>query len=117
MYPQQPQDQQPEVPPAPSNPAPQMPVSPSQQPSPSTTPEQAVAPRRHKKLALLLLILPTLLFILALACGIIASSQGAAPQNGEVFAEVSPLTRTFNILGFLLGLIGFLTWLPGIILG
>jgi len=75
------------------------------------------APRRHKKLALTLLIAPTVLFILAIVCALIASSQGANPQDGDVFAAVSPLKQTMNILGFILGLVGFLTWLPGIIIG
>jgi hypothetical protein len=104
--------QQPTQPQAPFTPEPQQPV-PVQPLALQETPK-----KNHKKLALGLLIVPTALFVLSLVIGLIAAQVGNAPaQNGELFDEVSPVKQILNILTFSLAGIGFLTWLPGIIVG
>jgi len=104
--------QQPNQPQAPFAPEPQQPA-PVQAPILQDTPKKS-----HKALALSLLIVPTALFVLSLVIGLIAAQIGDTPaQDGELFNEVSPVKQILNILTFALAGIGFLTWLPGIIVG
>lgn len=101
---------------------------PNQPPTPVTPPQQApiVQPvaavqtpvKSHKRLAISLLVVPTALFILSLILGLIAAQIGdTSAQDGELFAQVSPVKQILNILTFACAGIGFLTWLPGLIVG
>jgi hypothetical protein len=106
-------------------------------------PQQPVQPGKtsgRTKLALWLMIGPTLLFILAFAGSAIlnlATSSITPPANNcdttnqrplynedsssaapcDLFPETSPLQTIGNVLLFLVGLVAFLTWLPGLITG
>lgn len=73
--------------------------------------------KKHKKLGLLLVIGPTALFLLAFILFFIARLMAAPVENGDLFDQSSPGQQLFNSLGFICSLIGFLTWLPGLIVG
>jgi fumarate reductase subunit C len=96
-------------------------MDPQQQPdqpqNPVASPLQTPV-KSHKKLAISLLVVPTALFVLSLVLGLIAAQIGdTSAQDGELFAQVSPLKQILNILTFACAGIGFLTWLPGLIVG
>lgn len=92
-------------------------------PSPTQTlPDQPTvsATRKHRKLALTLLIAPTILWVLALVFAILSNVVAPAaqsPTNDALFSEPSALESTMKILSFLCSAVAFLTWLPGIIIG
>ncbi|MFZ2126248.1 MAG: hypothetical protein WAV04_01935 [Candidatus Microsaccharimonas sp.] len=72
--------------------------------------------------ALWLMIAPTALFILGFIGFAILNWIGDAAtpvpsSDGSLFAETQPTTTAGNILLFATGLIAFLTWLPGLIIG
>jgi hypothetical protein len=76
--------------------------------------------RRHKKLAFALLFGPTILLILSFllyAVVNLITSPSQPVSNSELFSEPSLVTTVSNILLFVLGTIGILSWLPGIIIG
>jgi hypothetical protein len=73
--------------------------------------------KSHKKLALVLLIAPTALFILAFIFAIIAGQIDAAPTQSDLFEKTSPAKQIFNIFSFISAIVGFISWLPGLIIG
>jgi hypothetical protein len=103
---QPPSNSQPIVPPSPSNP--------QEQP-------QASPRKLHKKLALMFLIGPTALILIAVILSafsnFINSSSQPVPASGDLFGETNPISTVLNIIVFLLGALGILVWLPGIIIG
>ena len=74
------------------------------------------------KTALWLMIGPTALLIATfLAYAVVnlmfASAVTTATNETTLFAEQSPIQSIINVLLFLVGAIGSLTWLPGLITG
>lgn len=117
MNPQAPEQQNyqppatPPVPPATSQP----PVVPQ-----APTPTIVEAPKKsHKKLALLLIIGPTALFILAMVLYAISNFafSSSQPTDGDLYGDVSPIKTILNIFLFLSSAVSILTWLPGLIIG
>jgi hypothetical protein len=81
-------------------------MNPEQTPTPPpTTPSKNPA---RQKVALLLLIGPTALIIGSIILSIVV---------GFMFTNVMIVRSITNVVVFLAGLITFLTWLPGIIIG
>ncbi|HMH70325.1 MAG TPA: hypothetical protein VK502_02910 [Candidatus Saccharimonadales bacterium] len=114
-----PQQQQPNQPTAPSTPPVQ--TTPPIQPVDSLQPETPVElPKKsHKKLALILLIGPTALLIVAILGSAIANVLAGSPEpdpSTGLFAE-NPVKVVTNVILFLVGTITVITWLPGIIIG
>lgn len=112
MDPQQ-QNQPPATPP---------PISPPQVPTyaPPTAPSEEAKPKSHTKLALVLLIGPTALFIVTIICYAVMNLIIGSPETntaGELFNEPSPVKTVLNVLLFLVGTISILAWLPGVIIG
>lgn len=114
--------QQPNQPPATPPTAPPSPLLPPQLPeyTPPVAPGEPAKPKSHTKLALVLLIGPTALFIAAIICYavmnfIIGSTESST--STELFTEPNPVKTVLNVLLFLAGAISVLTWLPGIIIG
>jgi hypothetical protein len=101
------------------------PQEPQQHDRPSTASQLApIAPESHqktrKRLALILIIGPTALFALAFIGAIVAKlvAGSAEPASStDLFPQQSPLETIVNILFFLAGAIGILTWLPGLVIG
>jgi hypothetical protein len=100
-----------------------IPTPPSLQPTEQPLPKapQISQKKSHKKLALTLLIGPTVLlifaFILFAILNSINSAAHPAANSGELFGESNPVVTIINVLLFLLGTVGVLSWLPGIIIG
>lgn len=100
------------------------PMQPSPQPQvveptiPVSTPKKMTG---RTKLALWLLIGPTSLFVITMllyvVTNFILASPATAPTNGQLFADPSPVQAITNISLFIMTIIVFLTWLPGIITG
>ena len=120
-----PQEQQPNPPvtPTPSSQPPL--VTPATPPAtdqqPTIVPPEAPRASSHKKLALTLLIGPTVLFVVSiLAYAIVNAIVGSAepsPSSTDLFAPQNPITAVVNVILFLVGIVGILSWLPGIIIG
>lgn len=99
-------------------------MQPQQQYTPSPQyqpPQQASTPASNKKrtmLAIILLVGPTILFILT----ILISSIGhlllsEATSSGSLFAEPSTGMKIVNVVTFVTAALSFLSWLPGMIIG
>lgn len=84
-------------------------------------------PTTHKtstrtKTALWLLIGPTALIVISLLLYAIvnlfmSNTETPAPADGQLFAEQSTGNAVINTLLFLVGVIGSISWLPGLITG
>jgi hypothetical protein len=98
---------------------PSQPSEPTLVETPLNAPTQEESKKSHKKLGLVLLIGPSALLVLTFALYAISNliTNSAAPSSGELFAQPSPISSVINILLFLLGTVGVITWLPGIIIG
>ncbi|HEU5121865.1 MAG TPA: hypothetical protein VFT59_03385 [Candidatus Saccharimonadales bacterium] len=85
---------------------------------PSQMPKQKKSP---KKLALLFLVGPTVLILIAISIAAISnltnSTTQSAPASGELFGDANPISAVLNVVVFLLGALGIFMWLPGIIIG
>lgn len=109
MQPNDPFNNQPQTPP---------PVVPTPQFQQPPAPVQPVK-KKHRTLALWLLIGPSALFVITLVTTLMAPAlfPDQPPAPGELFSEPHPGRTVINIFAFLSGAIVFLTWLPGIIIG
>jgi Na+/proline symporter len=98
----------------PQEPNAQQPLEPSY-----VQPLVAESPQKSKKrLALILIIGPTSLFILAIVVSIVSNLLfNTQMSEGELFNQVPVGKTVFNIIIFLLSAVAFLTWLPGLIIG
>jgi len=85
-------------------------------PQPTTTPEK---PRvSHKKLGLWLIITPSaLIFLGILVFLIIIFMPENAASRSDLFGAISPVKQVLNIVGFICTGLGFITWLPAMIIG
>lgn len=98
-------------------------MEPTQAPQPPAQQQPAHHPAKkhatHTILALWLLIGPTVLWILTFTISAVSNyAFGAAePSNDSLFANPTPAQVAVNILTFLMGIVAFLTWLPGLIIG
>jgi hypothetical protein len=104
MNPQEPQEEQ----------HPLQPIDP-----PYVEPVVAESPKKSKKrLALILIIGPTVLFVAAIIISALSNLFFSAQiSESELFGQV-PIGKTIlNIFSFLFGAIAILTWLPGLIIG
>ena len=83
------------------------------------SPTTPVAPKKsRKKLALLLIIGPTALLILAIIITAFSNLLFNTQVNeGELFEQVPVGKTILNIFTFLFGAVAILTWLPGLIIG
>jgi F0F1-type ATP synthase membrane subunit c/vacuolar-type H+-ATPase subunit K len=79
--------------------------------------ESIPSQKKHKALGLTLVIGPTALFILAFVFAMLAGLASNTPAEGELFAEANPIQQGLNVLVFICAGLGFLTWLPGLIIG
>lgn len=93
------------------------------QQAPSNSVHQATQPDEHTRRKLLVwglvcLIVPSVLFIIALLLAAISNLafSNAVPAGDDLFLT-SPAQTAMNILVFALGAMSILTWLPGIIVG
>ena len=81
-----------------------------------------ITPRKNNTLkiwAIVLLVGPTALWVLAFAffaIGNYAFGSLDMQSSGE-FRNTGPVQVFFNVTGFLMGALAFLTWLPGLIIG
>jgi len=84
---------------------------------PATTPSAKMTSR--KKLGLWLVIAPTALLIAAAIIFVISGLvTPTAPASGTtLFNNPTPFASILNILGYLMNIIAFITWLPGLIIG
>lgn len=104
MNPQEPQKQQ----------HPPQPIDP-----PYVQPLVAESPKKSKKrLALILIIGPTALFIVAIILGVLSNLLfNAQMSEGDLFGQ-TPVGKTiFNLFTFIFSGIAVLAWLPGLIIG
>lgn len=92
----------------------------------SPTPAQSPAPTSTKmsgrtKAALWLMIAPTALFIatfmLYAIVNFIVATVTPEPTSGQLFSGGGTGTVVVNVLLFLAGVVSFITWLPGLIIG
>lgn len=72
----------------------------------------------RKTTAIILLTAPTAAIVLSFVLGIVSSMNAAnSTASGDLFGN-QPTEGTFlNILVFLFATAGFITWLPGVIIG
>lgn len=88
-------------------------------PQPTETPLAPVKKRRTG-LALLLLIGPSALIILAIIIAAVSNFifSATAPTTGDaLFTNEHPAHTIVNVIVFLMGTVSVLSWLPGIIIG
>lgn len=87
-------------------------------PQPTETPPAPVKKRRTG-LALLLLIGPSALIILAIIIAAVSNFifSAAAPATGDALFNEHPAHTIVNVVVFLMGAVSILSWLPGIIIG
>jgi Na+/proline symporter len=82
---------------------------------------QSMAPESRKKtkkrLALILIIAPTVFFVLAILIGTLSNLLFDVPIGDDGTAQVSISQTILNIITYVLFLITFITWLPGLIIG
>ncbi len=83
--------------------------------------QTAIASKNRKQTiwGIILLAGPTALFIITFLLFAINNymfSAYALQSSGE-FANVGIVQTTINILAFLFGVVAFITWLPGVIIG
>jgi len=104
--------------------------TPAPNPTPAETPAQtpALAPTHpsgkmtgRTKAALWLMIAPTGLFIatfiLYAITNFITTATAPEPEAGQLFSSGGGGIVIVNVLLFLTGVVSFLTWLPGLIIG
>jgi hypothetical protein len=88
---------------------------------PTATPPEAPKRRNGRKIAgITLLVAPTALIVVTViiyALMNFAFANNSSPSDGELFGSQSPLTTSLNVLLFLTGALGVLTWLPALIIG
>lgn len=87
-----------------------------------TTPAAApvVAKKRRTGLAILLLIGPSALIILAIIIAAVSNFvfSATAPTTGDaLYPDDNPVRTIVNVIVFLMGAVTVITWLPGIIIG
>jgi hypothetical protein len=110
------------------NPQTEQPSTADQNPTPTVPPaytqpieQQAVVPekKRHKGLALLLLIGPSVLLLVAIILSAVSNFafSSTAPTGDNLFPESNPVHTIINTIVFLMGAVTVITWLPGIIIG
>ncbi len=78
--------------------------------------------KKRAKLALWLMIAPTVLFAATFICYAIVnfvmfSTTPTDVNSTELFATQNPVQSVLNVILFITGVISFLAWLPGIITG
>lgn len=107
-----PEEQKPQETPLPHTAATQVPTD-------TTGIMQGTAKKSYKKLGLVFLLGPTILFAVAIALSAIANltAGSAQPTDANLFGEPSPLTSVLNVIVFLVGEVAALAWLPGIVIG
>lgn len=73
----------------------------------------------HRKLiAILLLTVPTVLILLAFALTLLTSmAVTPTPTNSDLFGDQNTAQAGSNVVSFIFMMIGFITWLPGLIAG
>ena len=97
-------------------------------PNPAPTPTPTPAPNYptgkmtgRTKTALWLMIAPTALFvatfILYAIVNFITAAAAPEPEAGQLFSNDGGGVVIVNVLLFLAGVVSFLTWLPGLIIG
>jgi hypothetical protein len=88
------------------------------QPTPAQSATVEVPRKRHKKLALTFLIAPTALLVIGIICLFIAAYiPNSAPTESNLFGATSLPVKVLTICGFIGTGLGFVTWLPGIVIG
>lgn len=75
--------------------------------------------RNSRKIAgIILLVAPTALIIITLVMyAVMNIAFASSGSNGDLFRDRSPATSIMNIFLFIFGTIGFLSWLPALIIG
>ena len=102
--------------------------TPTPNPAPTPTPTSTPAPNYptgkmtgRTKAALWLMIAPTALFvvtfILYAIANFITTATAPEPEAGQLFSNDGGGVIIVNVLLFLAGVVSFLTWLPGLIIG
>lgn len=93
-------------------------------PTPAAEPATAApaGPKKmtgRTKLALWLLIAPSALFVVAFIAGAAIGivSEVSTPYGSSSLDGSAPATLALGIIGTIAGLVGFITWLPGLITG
>ena len=93
---------------------------------PTPAPIQPTTPTSTKmtgrtKAALWLMIAPTALFvatfILYAIVNFITAAVAPEPASGQLFSQGGGVNVVVNVLLFLAGVVSFLTWLPGLVIG
>lgn len=98
------------------------PQAPSANPEQPPVTQQAVVPpakKRHVKLALLLMIGPSVLLIAAIILGAVSNFafSNTTPAGDGLYPEDNPARTVINVIIYLAGAVTIITWLPGIIIG
>ena len=102
--------------------------TPTPTPNPAPTPTPTPAPNYstgkmtgRTKAALWLMIAPTGLFIVTFILyaitNFIATATAPEPEAGQLFSNGGGGVVIVNVLLFLTGVVSFITWLPGLIIG
>ncbi len=86
---------------------------------PQAQPVVAHSSKARTVWGIVLLTVPTILFVLAIILSAVSNYAFVqeTAQDGSLFAETSAAQAIINIFVFLFGLVAFLSWLPGIIIG